>query len=128
MTELQTDTRHPANTPKGLTVWVFVLTVVAFIVVVGYSIALYRFSETQPLRATVYEGDWISAPGTPAHAGYFRKRFDLTGEVKHAWIKIVAADAFEISVNRNPMGRTYLWRPTRPVSYTHLTLPTTPYV
>ena len=52
MTELQTDTRHPANTPKGLTVWVFVLTVVAFIVVVGYSIALYRFSETQPLRAT----------------------------------------------------------------------------
>ena len=106
MTELQTDTQCPANTPKGLTVWVFVLTVVAFIVVVGYSIALYRFSETQPLRATAYEGDWISAPGTPAHAGYFRKRFDLTGEVKHAWIKIVAADAFET------------------VSYTHLTLPT----
>ena len=45
MTELQTDTQCPANTPKGLTVWVFVLTVVAFIVVVGYSIALYRLAK-----------------------------------------------------------------------------------
>ncbi len=114
MTEIKTDITHPSNTSKGLTVGLFILAVIAFIVVVGYSVALYRLAQTQPLRETTYEGDWISAPGMPAHAGYFRKRFDLTGEVKHAWIKIVAADAFEISVNRNPMGRVYLWRPTRP--------------
>ena len=98
----------------GLTIGIFLFAMVAFIVVVGYSVALFRLSATQPLRTTEYESDWICAPGAPAHAGYFRKRFDLTGKVKHAWIKIVAADAFEISVNRNPMGRVFLWRPTRP--------------
>ena len=107
-----TEAQHKNST--GLTIGVFVFAVVAFIVIVGYSIALIRLSETSPLRETAYESEWISAPGPPARAGYFRKRFDLTGEVKHAWIKIVAADAFEISVNRNPMGRVYLWRPTRP--------------
>ena len=98
----------------GLTIGIFLFAMVAFIVVVGYSVALFQLSATQPLRTTEYESDWTCAPGTPAHAGYFRKRFDLTGKVKHAWIKIVAADAFEISVNRNPMGRVFLWRPTRP--------------
>ena len=107
-----TETQNRNTT--GLTVGIFVFAILTFIVVVGYSISLFRLSATQPLRKTAYEGNWICAPGAPSQAGYFRKRFDLTGEVKHAWIKIVAADAFEISVNKNPMGRVFLWRPTRP--------------
>ena len=107
-------TESTAKRRTGLTIGLFLLVTVAFIVTVGYATAQYQKSLSHPLRATQYEGDWIRAPGELSHAGYFRKRFDLTGTVKHAWLKIVATDAFEVSVNRNPMGRLYLWRPTRP--------------
>ncbi|QEG23030.1 ArnT family glycosyltransferase [Mariniblastus fucicola] len=107
-------TEHRPTTPTGLTLGIFLLVMMAFMGTTAYAVALYRMSANQPLRNTAYESDWICAPGAPSHAGYFRKRFDLTSEVKHAWVKIVAADAYEISVNRNPMGRIYLWRPTRP--------------
>lgn len=85
-----------------------------FIAVVGYAIARWRSTAGHPLRWASYSSPWIRAAGSPAHAGYFRKRFDLTSEVKHAWLKIAATDAFEVSVNRNPLGHVYLWRPTRP--------------
>lgn len=96
------------------TVFALIVMSVAFILIVGYAIARYQKTSTHPLRVTDYSAPWIRASGDPSHAGYFRKRFDLPGAVKNAWIKIVAADAFEVSVNRNPLGRIYLWRPTRP--------------
>ncbi len=98
----------------GLNISFFLLMMVAFVVTIGYATARYRLQANHPLRPTAYPADWICAPGPASHAGYFRKRFDLTSDVKHAWIKIVAADAFEISVNQNPLGRFFLWRPTRP--------------
>ena len=73
-----------------------------------------RTTAHHPFRDTPYNSPWIRAAGQPSHAGYFRKRFDLPGPVRHAWLKIAATDAFEVSVNRNPAGRVYLWRPTRP--------------
>ncbi len=87
---------------------------IAFIGVVGYASARWQLSQSHSLRRTEYKGEWIRAPGELTHAGYFRKRYDLTGKVRHAWVKITAADALEFNVNRNPMGRQYLWRPTRP--------------
>ena len=85
-----------------------------FVLIAGYGLANYQAAIDGPLRRTPYPSQWICAAGNHSHAGYLRKRFDLQGNVKHAWIKIAAADAFEISVNRNPLGRIYLWRPTRP--------------
>lgn len=98
----------------GVTIGALLAVLIAFTLVIGYGWARYQQTFSQPLRATDYSAPWIRASGPHSHAGYFRKRFDLPGEVKHAWIKIVAADAFEVSVNRNPLGRIYLWRPTRP--------------
>jgi len=102
------------NNQTKFTVVAFLLVLVAFIATVGYATAKFRLAQTKPLFKTGSSEAWIRAAGDPGRAGYFRKRFDLTSEVKHAWIKIAATDAFEISVNRNPMGRVYLWRPTRP--------------
>ncbi len=98
----------------ALTICGFGLMLIAFVIVTGYAVARYQQTLSHPLRVTSYSSPWICAPGAPSHAGYFRKRFDLPGQVKHAWLKIVAADAFEVTVNRNPLGRIYLWRPTRP--------------
>ncbi len=46
--------------------------------------------------------------GPPAAAAH------LPGPVKHAWIAVAAREGFEVCVNRNPVGRFYQWRPTRP--------------
>ena len=85
-----------------------------FTVNVGYGLARFLETTQHPLRRTNYSNRWIRAAGVPSQAAYFRKTFDLPGPVRHAWIKIAAAEAFEVNVNRNPMGRQYLWRPTRP--------------
>lgn len=90
------------------------LVVAAFVLSLSYVSARYQETANSPLREASYGSDWIRAAGEPSHAGYFRKRFDLPGKVKHAWIKIAATDAFEVNVNRNPLGKVYLWRPTRP--------------
>lgn len=81
-----------------------------------WSLTFTRFQATQshPYRAMELEGDWIRAPGDPAASGYFRKRFDINSSIRHAWITVAAKDGFEVTVNRNPVGRIYLWRPTRP--------------
>ena len=60
------------------------------------------------------KGDWITAPGQPGYAGYFRRHVTISGPVKHAGVAVVPMEGFEICVNRNPCGRIYLWRPTRP--------------
>ena len=91
----------------------FALIAIAFVMVCGYAVARFRSTSGHPLRQVEYT-QWIRASGDPSHAGYFRKRFDLAEPVQHAWIKVAASDAFEVSVNRNPLGRQYLWRPTRP--------------
>jgi 4-amino-4-deoxy-L-arabinose transferase-like glycosyltransferase len=90
------------------------LTTIAFVIVVGYAVARYRATQGHALRTTQLNQPWIRAAGDLSQAAYFRKSVDLPGPVKHAWIKIAAADAFEVNVNRNPLGRQYLWRPTRP--------------
>ena len=91
----------------------FVMSLV-FTVNVAYGLSRYIETIQHPLRKTDYPNRWIRAAGVPSQAGYFRKTFDLPGPVRHAWIKIAAAEAFEVNVNRNPSGRQYLWRPTRP--------------
>ena len=90
------------------------LAAVAFILVTGYALSRYWETLNNPLRITSQPKEWVRASGDPSHAGYFRKRFDLPCEVRHAWVKIAATDGYEICVNRNPLGRTYVWRPTRP--------------
>ena len=104
---------HPAKTNRT-TITAFLLVLAAFIVTLAYATAKSQLASGNSLQPTELNETWIRAAGQPGRAGYFRKRFDLSGNVKHAWIKIAATDAFEISVNKNPMGRVYLWRPTRP--------------
>ncbi len=107
--EQQTPTAAKAHVLLSL-----VLMMAGFVLVVGYAVARYQQTSNHPLRVTKFPKQWIRSPGPLGYAGYFRKRFDLPGAVKHAWIKIAAADAYEISINRNPLGHNYLWRPTRP--------------
>jgi 4-amino-4-deoxy-L-arabinose transferase-like glycosyltransferase len=90
------------------------LTMIVFVMVLGYALARFRATEGHALRTTQLNHPWIRAAGDLSQAAYFRKTFDLPGPVRHAWLKIAAADAFEVNVNRNPLGRQYLWRPTRP--------------
>ena len=90
------------------------IALLVFVGVMGYALARYRATDGHTLRKTVLNSPWIRAAGDPSHAAYFRKNIDLPGPVRHAWIKIAASDAFEVNVNRNPLGRQYLWRPTRP--------------
>ncbi len=80
----------------------------------AYALTTWRKSAGHPFRDYQLRGEWIVAAGEPTHAGYFRKRIDVTSEVRHAWIAIATTGGCEVSVNRNPMGRMYLWRPTRP--------------
>ncbi|TVQ01995.1 MAG: hypothetical protein EA381_04045, partial [Planctomycetaceae bacterium] len=90
------------------------LMMIVFVIVTGYAVARYRATLGHPLRPTHLNHPWIRAAGDLSQAAYFRKSFNLPGPVRHAWLKIAAADAFEVNVNRNPLGRQYLWRPTRP--------------
>ena len=76
-----------------------------FTVNAGYGVARFLETTQHPLRRTNYPNRWIRAAGVPSQAAYFRKTFDLPGPVRHAWIKIAAAEAFEVSVNTNPTGR-----------------------
>ncbi len=99
---------------KKRTIVGLVCVTIVFVLVSGYALASYLSTVNHPLRETDFPGQWIQTAGEPSHAGFFRKRFDLPGPVRHAWIKIAANNAFEISVNGNPQGRIYMWRPTRP--------------
>lgn len=88
--------------------------VIAFVGVVAYALARSELVLQSPLRQTKYAKKWITASATPAQAVFLRKTIHLSSPVRHAWIRIAAEDAFEFSVNRNPLARHYLWRPTRP--------------
>ncbi|WP_169977131.1 glycosyltransferase family 39 protein [Tautonia rosea] len=80
----------------------------------GYALVRLQLSWKEPLRPFEPEGLWIASPDRAAFTGYFRTEFMVTGQPKHAWIVVSARNAFEVTVNRNPVGRIYLWRPTRP--------------
>ena len=86
----------------------------AFGVLLGLALGHWRSSPGPYMRPLVMHGRWLKAPGAPGYAGYFRRRIDLPGPVKHAWIAVTAREGFEVCINRNPAGRFYLWRPTRP--------------
>jgi len=66
----------------------FVAVVAAFVVANSYAIAHFRLNAQNSIRSTDYPGTWIRPAGDLARAGFFRKRFDLSGQVKHAWIKV----------------------------------------
>ena len=93
---------------------IFGLLILTFVFL--WSLTLTRFQTTQshPYRPMELAGDWVRAPGKAAASGYFRKRFEINSSIRHAWIAVAAQDGFEVTVNRNPVGRIYLWRPTRP--------------
>ena len=85
-----------------------------FGIVLGLALGHWRSSPGPYMRRMTMSGDWIKAPGMPGYVGYFRHRLILPGPVKHAWLAVTAREGFEVCVNRNPAGRFYLWRPTRP--------------
>ena len=95
-------------------VFALVATTLAFAVVTGYVLQRYSAATRSQIRPFEMPGRWLAAPGSPAHSGFFRKQVQLSGTVRHAWVVISARDAFELTVNGNPVGRHYLWRPTRP--------------
>lgn len=85
-----------------------------FTSLLAYCIASWQIGTSHPYRPMELSGDWITAAGEQSASSYFRKRFDINSPIRHAWIAIAAKDGFEVSINRNPTGRFYLWRPTRP--------------
>ena len=91
-----------------------VVVVLLFAFLLAYCVASWQVSQSNPYRPMNLTGQWICAPGEQSASGYFRKRFDINSPIRHAWIAVAARDGFEVSVNRNPTGRFYLWRPTRP--------------
>lgn len=102
---------------RGIQKWPWLplgIAVLFFFVLASYALSAWCATSRHPFRPLELQGKWIRAAGTESRAGYFRKRFDVTSEVRHAWIVIASTGGAEVSVNRNPMGRAYLWRPTRP--------------
>ena len=91
----------------------FAILTLCFITIAAYAISRWTATWNHPYRPIELQGQWIQAP-EDSSSGYFRKRFDLTGSVRHAWIMVAANEGFEVTVNCNPVGRQYLWRPTRP--------------
>ncbi len=86
----------------------------AFVFLLAFTVTKWQVTESHPYRVMEMEGDWVRAPGEEVASGYFRKRIDINSSIRHAWIAVAAKDGFEVTVNQNPVGRTYLWRPTRP--------------
>jgi Dolichyl-phosphate-mannose-protein mannosyltransferase len=81
---------------------------------VGYVAARWQKAAIRPFVPVKLAGEWITTPDQNAYSGYFRTTFELPSRVKHAWVAIAPDNAFELTVNGNPAGRFYLWRPTRP--------------
>ncbi|MFO0957688.1 MAG: hypothetical protein U0800_09530 [Isosphaeraceae bacterium] len=97
---------------KALAVAASIATVLA--IELGLAMGHWLASPGPAIKRRSLRGDWIAAPGDPSYAGYFRRHVVLPGPVKHAWMVVAPFQAYEICVNRNPCGRVYLWRPTRP--------------
>ena len=107
---------NPKRSTKSLLTALFRLVCMFFVCafLLAYCVTSWRASQFHPYRQVSLRGEWIKPPGETSSSGYFRKRFDINSSVRHAWISVAAKEGFEVSVNRNPVGRTYLWRPTRP--------------
>lgn len=93
---------------------ILILLTLAHGLLLGLALGHWRSSPGPFIRPMTMRGDWIRAAGRPAYTGYFRRHLILPGPIKHAWIAVAAREGFEVCVNRNPCGRFYLWRPTRP--------------
>lgn len=102
----------------GETVWPLVIKFtfvsILFAFLLTYSVCCWKATWSDPIRPLELKGGWIRSPGTKSPSAYFRKQIDIRTSIRHAWISIAAKDGFEFSVNRNPVGKQYLWRPTRP--------------
>ena len=95
--------------------WIALVTIlVIFSASLAHVFNRYQATSQHVFRSMDLQGDWIAASQQPVSSGYFRKRFDINRPIRHAWMVVVAKDGFEVTVNRNPAGRIYLWRPTRP--------------
>ena len=57
---------------------------------------------------------WIRVKDDTQRTGCFQQKFDLAGEVKHAWVCIASEGGFEVIINGNPIGALSYWRATRP--------------
>ncbi|KAJ3047265.1 hypothetical protein HK102_012967, partial [Quaeritorhiza haematococci] len=102
------------STPRRKAGTTLALLVLAAGGLLGIAVGHWRSGPGPYIRRFEMKGDWLRAPGAPGYAGYFRLKLDLPGPVKHAWVAVAPMEGFEVCVNRNPCGRFYLWRPTRP--------------
>ncbi len=76
----------------------------------GYAVCRWHVPYANLIRPLKMKGDWIRAAGPPGYAGYFRRRFDLPGPIKHAWMSIVARDSFDVAVNGQRSAYYQIWR------------------
>ncbi len=106
---------HSNTTPRcaGIGLRLFVV-VVLWGIAIGYVACQWHRAATRPIVPFRMQGDWITSPDPTAYSGYFRLHLDLPGRVKHAWVVVAADNAFDLTVNSNPVGQIYLYRPTRP--------------
>ena len=88
---------------RGMSLARFVILLLCFVLMLSYILARWSETGNTHLRPVKFQGEWIKAPGESS-TGYFRKRFDLTSRVKHAWMMISADEAFEVSINKNPIS------------------------
>lgn len=96
-------------------IWIkFTFVSILFAFLLSYSVCSWKATWLDPIRPLGLKGEWIRSPGIKSSTAYFRKQINIRSSIRHAWISIAAKDGFEFSVNRNPVGKQYLWRPTRP--------------
>ncbi len=76
----------------------------------GYAVCRWQVPYANLVRPLEMRGKWIRAAGPPGYAGYFRRRLDLPGPIKHAWMSIAARDAFDVAVNGERSGYHQIWR------------------
>lgn len=94
---------------------IFAALLAAFI---AFALAYVAGNYFQPFRVIPeekpFETPWIKAHGENHYTSYFRHVFHVDSTPRRAWIRIAARDGFEISINNDVVGRSLLWRPTRP--------------
>lgn len=104
----------PARSEQHHAARALTIATVVFSLLAGYGIWQYTHTQRFPLHPVDLSGCWVQAPGAEGYAGHFRYEFDLDSTATNAWLSIAACDGFEITVNRDPVARHYVWRPTRP--------------
>ncbi|QEH34217.1 Dolichyl-phosphate-mannose-protein mannosyltransferase [Aquisphaera giovannonii] len=104
--------RVPSRAGKSLATLACLLLLLG--VLLSLALGHWRSTPGPFIQRMTMNGHWLRVPGPATHAAYFRRHVRLSGPVKHAWVVVAPREGFEICVNRNPCGRWYLWRPTRP--------------